>query len=195
MALWALAMFWATAASVFVTGVGIFFVWRTLNANTEAVAAARENNDIARAQTMAFVSITEPRFFQRDDRYVLSVLLVNQGNSIARKCRLGAYYRIDTGPSTLETFSTVDIKANDESRREIDLWRESENGWLPKINSKGIISEVVVVTVWYTDIFGREHSEPFALSVRINIREMSGHASVRNSSVESSRSRIARKQA
>jgi hypothetical protein len=54
---WAIAMFWATAASVFVTGIGIFFVWRTLNANTAAVDEAREANRIARSEQRPWISL------------------------------------------------------------------------------------------------------------------------------------------
>ncbi|MER8440701.1 hypothetical protein NKH36_20960 [Mesorhizobium sp. M1312] len=53
MALWALGMLWATVASIAVTGIGIYFVWRTLDANTDAVAQAKAANDIAKQATEA----------------------------------------------------------------------------------------------------------------------------------------------
>ncbi|MFD1986981.1 hypothetical protein ACFSOZ_31595 [Mesorhizobium newzealandense] len=61
MALWALGMLWATVASIAVTGIGIYFVWRTLDANTDAVEQARVANQIARdaneAQLRAYLLV------------------------------------------------------------------------------------------------------------------------------------------
>ncbi|RWM96179.1 MAG: hypothetical protein EOR86_13300 [Mesorhizobium sp.] len=54
-------MHWAAWAGVLFTGFGIFFVWRTLNANNAAVAQARDANKIAReafqAQLRAYLLV------------------------------------------------------------------------------------------------------------------------------------------
>ena len=54
-------MHWASWAGVVFTVIGIFFIWRTLNANTEAVEQARVANQIARdaneAQLRAYLLV------------------------------------------------------------------------------------------------------------------------------------------
>jgi hypothetical protein len=97
MALWAMWTFIVSAFSLGVTGLGIYFVWRTLGVSLSAIASDRE---VGEAQVRAYITPTEPRLGFDGDVPVLEFKLVNSGNSPAFEidtfCSFGYGFRGDT---------------------------------------------------------------------------------------------------
>ncbi|WP_181172930.1 hypothetical protein [Mesorhizobium sp. B2-7-3] len=70
-------MHWASWAGVVFTVIGIFFIWRTLNANTAAVEQARTANDIAgrsnEAQLRAYLAVQSIEIIQTGSEWMPNI--------------------------------------------------------------------------------------------------------------------------
>lgn len=105
MALWAMAMFWATVSTVLLTGVGVVLIYRTLlytkhaamhageavtearNATSAAQDAVVVTREIGEAQARAYPSFSEVNLVYNDLTWMFDaeVVIANTGNSPMRE--------------------------------------------------------------------------------------------------------------
>lgn len=87
MARWALWMVVLSAVSSVITAIGIYFVWRTLDANTAAVAQAKEANQLFRDEMRPWIDYTVTAEFAYIDveglNFIVRFHLTNIGKSPA----------------------------------------------------------------------------------------------------------------
>jgi hypothetical protein len=124
---WAMAMFWATFASICVTGVGIYYVRETLTANSAAVDQAKVANEIAAASALAdrrawlsFEVSTPSAWSFKNGRVsgAIELRVENIGREPAMHCRLLCHADVARGYGGAETKPIV----HELLRQSVEYW-------------------------------------------------------------------------
>ncbi len=176
MAFWAQ---WSFIVSLFasgITGVGIYFVWRTLVANIAAVETANKaiesEREIGEAQVRAYLGAKEPGIGFDDLRPVFKVGLHNTGNSPAMF--LQATCRIVFDPFNLDASAEckpirlfLGALSSGEASNDLYFSFNARISDHPSVNRTPMVVRVIIDLEWI-NVFHREDGAYISYLVRIN---------------------------
>lgn len=178
MALWALATFCSSVASVLVTIVGIFFVWRTLEANQAAVETANRAIDSERetgeAQVRAYLSLDNVEVEIGDPSTRPATIrfdLINSGNSPA--LRTEVWFAVSdkgmVGKNTLTPVTGVQVGT---VRQSPSSQRESGQIHNPIFEGSALPGNAQIfirVFVSFEDVFDKDQLEEFDFGAVVRV--------------------------